>query len=119
MLGFEIDSQHINEPEKRLLTMLVVGLVSIPVSYVYGAIPAAIGGALLAAYTYFRGRPPIWVPLAILAIPFLLPFLRVATSDRYDVEVIALLGIANLGLIFAAMVCWFVVVRSQFNGSSK
>jgi hypothetical protein len=115
LLGFNIPTTPNALPTGMSFLMLtVIGFIGIPASYVYGGIPAAIGGILLGLYTYFFDRPPIWVPLAILAVPFLIPFFNVATSGKFDFQAIVFLGPINLGLVIAALVSWRVVVTQLF-----
>jgi hypothetical protein len=102
----------------QLLTLVMIGILSIPFSYVAGGIPAAIGGALMGAYCYFFGRPGFWVPLAILAVPCLIPFLNLLLHPDIEVSVLVTMGLMNLGLVIAAMASWFVVVKVQYSSTA-
>lgn len=118
LFGFEVNQIQgmttVEHAGMSLITILVVGLVGIPFSYIYGGIPAAIGGLMMGLYAYVWGRPPFWVPIAILAIPFLIPFLSVAISGKAVPRSIVVLGFANMGLVIAGLVSWWVVVTQLF-----
>jgi hypothetical protein len=86
-------------------TMMFFAIIGWPFAYLFGVIPAAIGGVLLTEYGKRFGRPPFWVPIAItlLLIPFGMMICYRQISPNFENA----FSIVGLLLGVPAFLCWF------------
>jgi hypothetical protein len=93
-------------PEKiGVLQALGAALLIMPFSYLSGGLSALVSGIIMAAYGYYRGRPPLVLALVVACAVFV-----VLQSVQNDQNLSAAVSLF-LAHIISAAVCWFVFRR--------
>jgi hypothetical protein len=81
-----------------------LAMFALPFSYLFGGVQAAIGGAALAAYGWYRGRPPLLLAIGLALAAYGAGDL-IGLYDRAQAWKLAFVFI-NL---MPAIVCWFAI----------
>jgi hypothetical protein len=88
-----------------VLQALGAALLIMPFSYLSGGLSALVSGIIMAAYGYYRGRPPLVLALVVACAVF-----AVLQSVQNGQNLTAAVSLF-LSHVIAAVVCWYVFRR--------
>ena len=102
-LGGAAEDGHVGSLAEQLMTALFVGLFAVPFSYLVGGLQAAATGVSLAAFGWFRGRPPLWFACLTIAVIFAGAFFSGLADNR---EIFAAMLAVH---VVSTLLCWLII----------
>lgn len=98
--------------DSNFAAMIFVGLFGIPFSYILGGLPAIVTGFALAAYSWVKGRPPLWFAVLTAAVVF---GGAVAGGVVSDTDIIVPMVLVHA---VPTLLCWLIVRTFWFEARS-